>query len=150
MSKQNLLADKVAYSQNDKELLRNVYRKINELVYIINTKDTGIYNNEEIFTAQQWYLEKNVGEQQIIFRKVFENIALPNAGTTSVAHGLNLDANWDFIKIYGTAKDPATPAWISLATLTTIDIDTTNINITSTIDLSAYTNGRIVIEYTKP
>jgi len=33
MAQEILIADNVAYSQNETELLRNVYRKTNELVY---------------------------------------------------------------------------------------------------------------------
>jgi len=151
MAQENLLAYNVAYSQDDKQLLRNIFRKTNELVNIINTKDTGIFNDEEFFTAQQWNVGKDQGEQQVLYRKAFDAGALPNIGTLTVAHNLSLDANWDFIKIYGTAKDSTGVQWVPLAHPDiTIVIDNTNINITTTSNLSAYTTTRIILEYTKP
>jgi len=155
MAQEILVSDNVAYSQDDKQLLRNIYRKTNELVYIINTKDTGIFNDEEFFTSQQWYVGKDQARQQMIFRKVIEFGALPNTGTTNVAHNLNpggtINNTWDFVKIYGTAKDPVTPQWIPLAhPAITIVITNTNVSITTTANLSAYTETRVILEYTKP
>jgi len=155
MAQEILIASKVAYSQDDKQLLRNVYRKVNDFTYIINTKDTGIYNDEEFFTSQQWYVNKAVGDQETIYRKVIDCGALPNSAIKLVAHNLNpggtIDNTWDFIKIYGVAKDPGTPQWIPLAHPDIILlVNNTNIVITTTANLSAYTDTKIIIEYIKP
>jgi len=151
MAQEILIADNASYSQNDKELLRNLYRKINELVYIINTKDSGIFNDEEFFTSQQWYVGKDQGEQQMIYRKAYGFGALPNTGVINIPHGLALTADWDFIKIYATSKNPGAIQWIPLTNPEiSYMVDAVNINITTTADLSAYTNTRVVLEYTQP
>ena len=146
----NLIASNVGYSTNDKELIMNLYRKINELVYIINTKDTGIFNDEEILTSQQWYVGKGQYKKQTIYRKAFKIGALPNTNTINVPHNINITEDWDIIKAWFTSKDPVGVNWItdSYPTLTFM-VDDTYITIITSNDLSAYTDTRVIIEYTK-
>jgi len=149
MSEEILIADKVNFSQNDKELLRNVFRKTNELVYIINTKDTAIYNDEEFFTSQQWYFGQDQGEQKMIYRKVIDFGALPNAGVKSVAHNLPVNASWDFIKATIKAFDPIAVQWIVDDPGLEMTIGTAAISIETTIDYSDFTQCQVILEYTK-
>jgi len=154
-----LIASKVNFSQNDKELIRNIYRKTDELVYLINTKDTAIYDYEEIFTSQQWYAGQEQNEQKMIYRKVIDFGALPAAGTKSVAHNLNKDitgatipinANWDFIKIRLKAFDPASVTWFAnLGHFCSVSVSALNVLVQVQTNLSAFTQSEVILEYTK-
>ena len=151
MAEEIFQVSKVYYSPNKETLLLNIFNKVNDIVYTINTKDTGIYNNEEFFTCQQWYVDRGQNQKSILWRKAYNIGALPNSATINIAHGLPLTTDWDFIKIYGTAKDPIAIQSIPLSNPNiSIMISTVNINITTTANLSAYTNTKIILEYIKP
>ena len=159
MAGENITATKVNFSQNDKELLRNIFRKINDFVYIINAKDTGIYNDEEVFTSQQWYVNRPINQQKMIFRKIVDVGTLPNVATTSTSHELNRDAtgavipitaDWDIIRIRLKAFDPAGIIWIDASDpRITISVDATDIDVTTIDDFSAFTQCGVILEYTK-
>ena len=149
MTQENLLATKANFSQDDKQLIRNIFDKTNELIYIVNTKDTGIFTRSEFFTAMQWNVDREQGQQRIVYRKVVNTGALPNTGTTNTPHNLKtggIDNTWDFIDIYlSKAKDPATPRFISGAHPNiAIDIDATNINITTTAEIQHHGKAPIL------
>jgi len=152
MAQEILIASKVSYSQNEKELVRNIFNKVNELVNIINTKDTAIFDGDEFFTSQQWYVGKDQGQQLMIYRKVFPNVgALPNAGRLNFPHGLALDNTWDFVKIYGVSKDPVSLFFAPLPNENIfMGLTATDIQIDTTSDWSNFTDTRVVIEYTRP
>lgn len=152
MAQEILIADKVSFTQNDKELTRNIFRKVNDLVYIINTKDTAIYTDEEFFTSQQWYVEKDQGEQQMIYRKcIIYNGALPNAGIINIPHGILLTDDWDFVKIYGISQSPGTHFWVTIPTPEiAIFVNLTDIRISTTADYTPFTRTKIILEYIKP
>ena len=152
MAQDIIIATKASFSQDDKELVRNLYSKINELVYIINTKGTALYTESELFTSKQWYVGQDPNQPKQIYRKSYEIGALPNTGTINIPHGLALDTNWDFITIsVGTAKSTLLTQWIPITNPDiSIMIDAVNINVTTTTNLATYINTRIILEYTKP
>jgi len=144
----NNIAYPVSYTLDNNTLLDNLYKKTNELVNIINVKKTGIYGDVEALTSQKWLFDSTPTQFKEVFWITVECGTLPNTGTTNTAHNLAMTTNWEIANFYGVAKDPTAVNWIKIDHL--IDIDATNINITTTSDLTAYTVSRVTIEYVKP
>ncbi len=99
-----------------------------------------------------------------VFRKVIAFGALPNAGTKSVAHGIdtlpqdlpNNYIGFSFTRIYATATDPVNELYIPIpyasnvaANVIEINVDATNVNITTASNKTAYTITYVVLEYIK-
>jgi len=144
-------------SQDFKLLLINLYQNINKLSLAVNGRDNGYYMLDEMVNNQSWFTpnSRNITNPRMDYRKVINFGALPNAATKSVPHGITVDANLSWTFIYGTATDPINFLGIPLPFVSTtgsdiqLDVDATNVNITTTIDYSAYTISYIVLEYLK-
>lgn len=143
-------------------------QRINDISLQINLKDTGIYSQQEFVNSQVYFpnpalssLTAQTPTQRQVFRKVINFIdgtvvtSLPNTGTTSVAHGITIDANTSFTRIYGAATDPSTSfiplpyASPTLADNIEVDVDAANVNITTGSNRTNYTLAYIVLEYLK-
>ncbi len=149
-------------SDEFKELIVQLYQNINEIALVLNIKDSGYYVESEFVNGQIFFPDTSLSSttaanpvHRQVFRKVINFGTLPNAGTTSVAHGLTVDANFTFTRIYGTATDPSTtfiPIPYSSTTLINnieINVDTTNVNITTGIDRTGFTTTYVILEYIK-
>lgn len=146
----DIIATKVAYTQDQERLIKNMYNKINNLVNIINYKDTAIYNNEEIHTSQKWFIGEKAGQQKMVYRVVIKTGALVNTGTTTTAHNLPVTQDWNFIEISGTANSSAFDEWIPLNDANiSIKIDLTDIIITTDADFSDFDSSNVILLYTK-
>lgn len=146
-----------------KRLLVQLYQNLNQVTLALNSKDTGFYNEQEFLTGQQFFSRPGVSstsqsapDQRQVFRKVINFGALPNATTKSVPHNISLQAGYTFTRIYGTATNPgnsfiplpyASPT--ALNENIELEIDDTDINITTGIDRTSYTTCYIVAEYIK-
>jgi len=143
-------------------------QRINEISLQLNLKDTGIYSEQEFVNSQVFFpnpaLSSTTAQtptQRQAFRKVINFVdgttvvSLPNAGSTSVAHGITVDANTTFTRIYGAATDPSTsfiPLPYSSPTLVDnieLSVDGTNVTITTGSDRTGFTNCYVVVEYLK-
>lgn len=121
----------------------------------VNTKEGGLYSKTEVAAFMQYYTS-NPNEFRPVYRKVIDFGALPNAGVKQVAHGLAVTNTYRWVRIYGAATDPVALTGISLdrssPTLNEnikVDVDATNVTITTAINYSAYTSSQVVLEYTK-
>jgi len=143
-------------------------QRINDLSIQINLKDTGIYSELEFVNSQVFFpnpawssITSQYPTQRQVFRKVINFIdgttvlSLPNTGTTSVPHGITIDANTSFTRIYGAASDPSTSfiplpyASPTAANNIELDVDAVNVNITTGSDRTGYTICYIILEYIK-
>lgn len=154
-------------SQRFKELLVRLSQASNDSNIVVNKKISGLYVEEEFVDGSLWFASPaltsttpQVPEQRQEFRKVINFGALPNAATTSVAHGITVDGNTTFTHIYGTASDVgASKEYIPLpfvdvagtvaAGNVELHVDDTNINITTTGDGTNFTVCYVVLEYIK-
>lgn len=109
-------------------------------------------NISETVTGQTWFTPGDPNKFRYGSRTVVNFGTLPNAGTTSVAHGINITGNTVFTRIYGTATDPST-AFIPLPFVDTggshveLNVDATNVNIVTTADYTGYTTAYVVLEW---
>lgn len=152
------LQDMNVNSPEFKELLIRMYQNINAIVLSVNDKDTGMYQLFDFITGQLYYpnptiVAGSVPQNRQVIRKVINFGALPNATTKSVAHGINVNVKTTFVHIYATANKPgvsALPIPYFSATAShgvEINVDATNVNITTGIDQTAYTICNVVVEY---
>lgn len=146
-----------------KELLVRLYQNINLMAIVLNTKDTGYYNNiEEFVNGQVWFPNPTLDSTSQLkptYRQVFRTVInfgqLPVIGIKSVPHNIPITALVTFTRIYGAASDtngffyiplPLTDASGNTATL---DADATNVNVTTNADFSNFNVSYIVLEYIK-
>ena len=140
-----------------KELLIRLYQNINTLSLALNLKDSGYYVQQEFLTGQVFFpdADSNVDGRQS-FRTVVDFGTLPNNTTGSMAHGIEVFNSFIFTRIYGCASDQITMNYLPIpyASATTAEIielsaDATNVYVTTSSDLTAYTKTYIILEYVK-
>lgn len=138
----------------DPTLLRIILtEKLQRIIEAINDKDIGQYNTQELINGQLYFTDGDPNKYRHVFRKVIDFGALPNTGTTNVAHGITWTTNTRFTRIYGTATDPSTRS-IPLPYVDTtagssieLSVDTTNVQVITAANYSGYTTTYIVLEY---
>jgi hypothetical protein len=153
-----------ANSPEFKQLIVRLYQNLNQIALSLNAKETGYYDTLELINGQQFFPNPAYSSQsstapvyRSVFRKVINFGALPNAATKSVPHGIapiGLNSSFTFTRIYGTSSKTSTQNYIpipySSGTLNKnieINVDGTNVNITTSIDYSLYIVTYIILEY---
>lgn len=133
-----------------KELLVRLYQNINRIRLSLNLKDSAYYVENEFLNGQVFF------QDQQAFRTLINFGALPASTTKSVAHGINVTNSFSFTRIYGCASNQIDMQYIPLpyASPTSVnniqlDVDETNVTITTGIDYSAYTVTYVILEYIK-
>lgn len=143
-------------TQKDKEhnLILTDYLK--KIIGALNDKDIAQYVTQEVLNGQKFFTPNDNNRFRDAFRIVINFGALPNTASTSVAHGITVDANTTFTRIYGTSSSPASNLYIPLpfssSTLSEnikIEIDATNVIITTGDDKTAFTVTYVILEYVK-
>lgn len=162
----NLLPENYIIPEEESERNLKIRQYLNDIAVATNTKSSGIYDASETITGKRFLPVFGTGTStnanyRSVFRTVINFGALPNATTTSVAHGISTTQNFSFVKIYGTATDPGAStvtAAIPIPYINTttpgdsvqINVDATNVNITTTTaNYTAYTRCFVVLEYIK-
>ena len=119
----------------------------------VNNREVGWVVDTEIDTGKRFIAASGSTEYRTIFRKAIDTGTLPNNTTSSIAHGLTVDANFTLIEIYGGGTDPIAFTSIPLNYVSSagssieVNMDASNINIVTTGNYSAYTRSFVVIEY---
>jgi hypothetical protein len=145
-----MVPENVAFSKDQQQFLLQLTDAYTKLAKASNGKDIGSYENIELVNGQRFFGQNNQSKHQI-YRKVVECGMLPNTGLSITAHGISgLGATSMFTRIYGTARNPLVPVWLAIPNYQSeITVDNTNIYITTTANLTAYTYSIVVIEYFK-
>lgn len=154
----NLLADTKVDSPEFIELLIRLYQNINNICLTLNIKDSARYIPQEYVNGQLFFANPSDDSrnQRQAFRKLINFGSLPNAGAKSVTHDINITERFSFTRIYAAASDQVGLTYIpipySSPTLNKniqIDVDATNVTITTGIDYTAYTTTYVILEYLK-
>lgn len=146
-----------------RELLVRLYQNLNTMALAVNLKDTGYYTLQEFLTGQLFFPNTLNGEQtpstpvfRQAFRKVINFGPLPNAGTRSVPHYIDINSGYSFTNIMGTATGvvpflsiPIPYASGTLNKNIELSIDDAFVYITTSIDYSSYEICYVVLEYIK-
>lgn len=153
-----------------KELLVRLYQNLANIANVLNIKDSGYYNVLEFVNGQLFFPNPLFDSQTLettsfrqVLRKVINFGQLPNTGTKSVAHGIICKAfsvgppiipGTSFTRIYGAASDQTGLTYIplpyaspTLANNIELNVDSTNVNITTGSNRSNYLISYIILEY---
>lgn len=139
------------------EILTDYLRTV---AYAINDKDIGQYPLVEIVNGQKWpsNTADNVNKMRNAFRKVIDFGALPDTTAKTAPHGITTNINTTFTRIFATATDPGASTTTSAipipfadpaaaANSIRLEVDATNVTITTAIDYSAYSRCYVVLEW---
>ena len=143
------------------ELFVRLYQNLNNISLSLNARDAGYYDTMEFLNSQVFFPNPALNSStattpsyRSVFRKVINFGALPNTAAKSVAHGIVCSAATSFTRIYGAASDPVGFNYIplpyaspTLANNISIDVDATNVTITTGSDRTAFTITYVVLEY---
>lgn len=140
-----------------KELIVRIYQQLNTMAIVLNIKDTAYYSLGEFVNGQLFFPNPaltsetaSTARYRQAFRLVVDFGSLPNTATKSVAHGLVPLASWIFTRIYACASDTTGLTYIPIPSLqANLTVDATNVNITTTANLTNYNQCIVVLEYLK-
>jgi hypothetical protein len=144
-----------------KELLVRMYQNINNIALVLNIKDTGMYQLSEFVNGQLLFPNPQNNSStpaypanRQILRQVYNFGALPATATKSVPHNIVCNATTTFTRIYGAASDTTGFNYIQLPYASNtagasiqLNLDGTNINVTTGSDRSNFNITYIVVEY---
>jgi hypothetical protein len=149
-------------SKEFKELLVRLYQQINNIVNVLNIKDTGKYDTEEFVNGQVYFSNPSLSsataqvpeDRQVLRKVIYYDQALPNAGVTTIPHLITCTPATTFTRIYGVANDTAGNNYIPLpyASPTLVNnielsVDATNVTITTGSNRTNFTITYIVLEF---
>jgi hypothetical protein len=144
-------------SKDPAELLVRLYQQLNTIALVLNIKDSGYYALGEFVNGQLYFPNPAYNSQTVaqaeyrqVFRLVVNFGALPNTGAKSVAHGLSPNSGWMFTRIYACASDTTGLNYLPIpSTQANLTVNSTNVTITTTANLSNYNLCVVVLEYIK-
>lgn len=137
---------------------------LSDIAIALNVKENAFFIEDEIPTGGLFIpifddTKAQSSEYRPVYRKVVDCGALPNTGVKSVAHGITIDQNFSLIHMYGGATDPTATSITNAipipfasqvgAQAVAVEMDNTNVIITTGSDRTAYTRTFITIEYIK-
>lgn len=154
-------------SSEFKELLVRLYQNLNVMAIALNLKDSGYYITNEFLTGSLLYPNPNViTESGPVYRQIFREVVfcgpLPNNTTVAYPHNIPIDplsgnSTYSFLKIYGAASKQTGGAesflplpYVSVSgDAIEVNVDNTDVNITTQSNRSSYTIAYIILEYIK-
>lgn len=145
------------------ELLVRLYQNLNVMALALNLKDSGYYSIQEFLNSQAYFPDPALTSTSAttpVYRQVFRTVVnfgdLPNAGTKTVPHGIDITNTYSFTRIYAASSDQVALNYIPIpyasATLVNnieIFVDATNVIIITAADYSNFTLTYVVLEYIK-
>jgi hypothetical protein len=148
---QNQLDISIELPEDPKEMrdmLNDVYQGIASTV---NTKEGALYVPIEKLTSGQYFTPGNPQINREVYRMVVDFGTLPSTGTKNVAHNIvGWNDQFRLTRAYGAATDPIGLTAVPIPNDNIfLEINATNVIVTTTADFSTYTDSTIVIEFTK-
>lgn len=151
------------------EARRVIVERLREITNGVNDSSKGYHVDTEVLAGKFWTPKARASaDEPIVYRNVFRTVvdlsglddfsAGTPPNTQSEAHGITFTEDSFITALYGAATDPAASdlnsgiplPYLDVGTLANgiqLDIDGTNINLTSSADYSAYTSAWVVVEY---
>jgi hypothetical protein len=156
----NLIQENTLEGDDLKDFLTRLRELFGTIEDVLNKKDTGFYAQQEFVNGQVFFpnplLSSSTSQlptYRQVYRKVINFGALANTGATSVAHGITIDSQFTFTRIYGCATDPSTEfipipyASPTAANNIELSVDTTNVTITTGSDRTGFTTCYVILEW---
>jgi len=147
-----------------KELILRLYQNTNNIINVLNVKDTGLYQLSEFVNGQLFFANPALSsttaqypEDRQVIRKVLNVGPLLIVGANTFAHGITCTTRTTFTRIYGVANKTTVPfsylplpyvSTVAIGEQISITVDATNVIInTGTTNRSAYNICYIVLEF---
>ena len=148
-------------SEPFKDILVRLYQNLNNMSLSLNARDVGYYDTQEFLNSQVFFPNPannsstpTLATYRAVFRKVINFNGLPNTALKSVPHGILCLPSTSFTRIYATATDPVNFDYIpipyaspTLANNIELNVDGTNVNITTGSDRTLFTICYVILEY---
>lgn len=145
-----------------KQFIIKLMQRTNQIALALNLKDSALYYTQEFLNGQTFFPDPanpQTSAPRQVFRKIIDFGSLPNAGTKTVAHGINVTSLFSFTRIYGCASDTTGLDYIPLpyvdvtgtilAGNTELTADQTNVYVTTTGNGAFFDTTYIILEYLK-
>lgn len=153
----NQLPISVEFPEDPKELSRILDLLYKRIANSVNSKEGALYVPQEVAAFQQYFASAtNPLQFRPVYRRVVIFGALPNTALKSVAHGIAFGTTFSATRIYGAASDPVNFIYLPLpyasptaANNIELNVDATNVNITTGSNRTAFTICTVVIEFMK-
>jgi len=149
-SQGNFLPENYTVPINEYERNEFLKRNFENFARFINRKVTG--QIETVETQNNKTLPGATPQNKnFIYSLLVVTGGLPNTATSTIAHGIaGINNNWNFFNLYGSAFNPVATRWISMPNHNIgIEVDNTNVYITTTANLTAYTTSLVILEFYK-
>jgi len=145
------LAYSIEFPKDPDEFREKVYDVYQKIVNAVNAKSGGLYIPVEKATSERYFEKNNTQQFRNIYRMTIIFGALPNATSKSVPHNIiGWNNQYRLVHAYGAANDPADLEAIPIPNQNILlTMNSTNVTVTTTTNLSNYTLSTIVLEYSK-
>lgn len=134
---------------------------LKKITNAVNTREIGFFLDQELLAGKQFIPGANIvanggSNQQFrtVLRKVIDFGQLPNTGLKGVLHGINVDANFTLVQMYGAATDPVSLVSFPLPldsagtkTGVALFMNATQVLILTESNRSTFTRCFITVEY---
>jgi hypothetical protein len=150
----NYTSENIPIPNKMEELVPFLKSTLEQHARLINRKDTGQYENVEV-PVNQTFPGADAQSKRQIYRKIINTGTLPNAGLSTVAHGIaGIAAGWFFSRLYGSAWDPVALRGIPIPNMGNtypieLWVDATNVYLQTAVNLNAYTVSSVTLEFFK-
>lgn len=147
-----------------KNFIVNLYQNLNNIVLVLNIKDSAYYTQTEFVNGQLFFPSDSAEPQDsfnVQYRQVFRMVVnfgpLPNATTISIPHTIAVNSGFSFTRIYGVASNSDGSSFLPLPYSSSsninnnieLNVDDSNVNIITAADYSSYTTTYVILEYLK-
>ncbi len=145
-----------------KQFMIKLMQRTNQIAIALNLKDSAMYYEQEFVNGQTFFPNPALGSNtpqsptpRQVFRRTYSVGALPNAAVKTVPHGLDITSMFTFTRIYGASSNTTGLEYIPLPFFSTVganielEVDGTNIYITTTTDGTLFDTTYIILEYLK-
>lgn len=148
---QNQLPLSVELSEDPKEMRFDVNDLYQSIASAVNAKIGGLYVPEEKINSEQYFDPLNVQRFKNVYRMTVDFGALPNTTSKSVAHNIaGWNSSYRLTRAWGAATDPANLESLPIPNDgILLEINSSSVTVTTSSDLSAFTEATVVVEYTK-
>lgn len=147
---QNQLPFSVDFDNDPEKIGTQLNQLWQRLTSTVNAKTDGLYVLQEKINSNQYFKSSNVQKYRTVYRMVVNFGALPNATAKAKPHNIRWNNQCRLVQAYGAATDPAgLTAYPIPNENINLQISQTSVIVTTTSDLTSYTDSTIVIEYTK-
>ncbi len=149
------LKDMDVTSPEFKELMIRLYQNLNLMAMAVNDKPTGYRSQDPYVTGKYYPPNANLSSSSDTTPTYRQGQAihldfgaLPNTASKTVAHNITVNEAFTLVRIVGAATDPVAFKGVAIPNQDIkVEIDATNVTITTAADYSAYTVCSLEIEY---